>query len=74
LAKKNNPVAGKIVQKAAKVNGVVLSDVLLSTFDDDETKPRKVSPIRKAGIYKYTVVRRKHYFRGMYKQMPVSQK
>lgn len=45
LAKRKNREAGKIVKKAAQVNAAVLSDRLLSAFDDDNTKPRKVSGI-----------------------------
>jgi hypothetical protein len=46
LAKRKNRKAGKIVKKAAQVNGAVLSDRLLSAFDDDNTNPRKVSGIQ----------------------------
>jgi hypothetical protein len=43
LAKRKNRKAGKIVKRAAEVNGAVLSDRLLSAFEDDNTKPEKVS-------------------------------
>ncbi|XP_033611642.1 organic cation transporter protein isoform X2 [Cryptotermes secundus] len=42
LAKRKNREAAKIVKMAAQVNGAVLSDRLLSAFDDDNTKQRKV--------------------------------
>jgi hypothetical protein len=48
LAKKKNRTAGKIVRKAAEVNGVVLSDLLRSTFDGDETDRSKASPNKKS--------------------------
>jgi hypothetical protein len=46
LAKRKNRKAGKIVKKAAQVNGAVLSARLLSAFDDDNTKLKKVSRIQ----------------------------
>jgi hypothetical protein len=46
LAKRKNRNAGKIVKKAAQANGVVLSDRLISAFDGDNTKPRKVGGIQ----------------------------
>ncbi|XP_069690686.1 organic cation transporter protein [Periplaneta americana] len=41
LAKNMNRKAGKIVKKAAKVNRVVLSERLLSSFDERKTKSEK---------------------------------
>ncbi|XP_059619885.1 solute carrier family 22 member 3 isoform X2 [Phlebotomus argentipes] len=36
LAKKHTHKAGKIIKRAAKINGVVLSDSILATFDDSD--------------------------------------
>lgn len=35
MAKKKHKRAGKIIRKAAKVNGVVLSETILISFDND---------------------------------------
>ena len=44
LAKKKNRKAGKIIKKAAKINKVVLSQQLVSAFDeDDSAKAEEVS-------------------------------
>lgn len=37
MAKKRNAKAQKIIRKAAKVNGVELSDTILSTFEESQT-------------------------------------
>jgi hypothetical protein len=43
LARQKNRRAGEIVKKAARVNGVILSDRLLSGFEVAETEHREVS-------------------------------
>jgi len=43
LARQKNSRAGKIVKKAARVNGVILSDRLLSGFEGAKTEHREVS-------------------------------
>ena len=43
LARQKNSRAGKIVKRAARVNGVILSDSLLSGFEGAKTEHREVS-------------------------------
>ena len=43
LARQKNRRAGKIVKKAARVNGVILSDRLLAGFEGAKTEHREVS-------------------------------
>jgi hypothetical protein len=43
LARQKNSRAGKIVKRAAKVNGVILSDRLLSGLEGAKTEHREVS-------------------------------
>jgi hypothetical protein len=43
LARQKNRRAGKIVRKAARVNGVVLSERLLSRFEGGKAEGREVS-------------------------------
>jgi hypothetical protein len=49
LAKRKNRKAGKIVKKAARVNGAVLSDRLLSAFDDDKVRGIQAETLRGTG-------------------------
>jgi hypothetical protein len=42
LARQKNRRAGKIVRKAARINGVVLSERLLSGFEDRKTEHSEV--------------------------------